>query len=434
MSQGYSNVASPGVMEQLTTTNRPWPGHEGNPKLLSRQGMIEHMFFEKGATVNFDNIPPLQFWAPLVGNTELLVRVNFVVTTLVKVSKVARRPLTADEIELTSGLAASSARWYPLISLSAISTALAFTWKGRHNYQFPFYTPRPKWNPALFPLKSLPLLRGPAAMYAWHAVRLGLYGFMCYLGFSPLGSSLANVSFEAHLLREPRLRNLQQDIMKNVSALRAAADAQKGPGAGIPRPQQGLPPYQSPRSQGASNPENQVSPDFGRDAYNEQPTHSFDKPATGLSRDTMSPDSQPSWPQNTPLPASSYSVQGSKFPNSSPRSVDDSDPFDDDDGSPVPASVRRAEAQRAQSAQSGSAWDRIRKQSQPTNSSRQEGGWAQLRQDKAPNPRESQPKTEGFAYTKYDEDKEKRNYEKEQAQREFDALLEAERRGGSGGR
>ncbi|KAI1329494.1 hypothetical protein F5Y16DRAFT_100075 [Xylariaceae sp. FL0255] len=167
------------------------------------------------------------------------------------------------------------------------------------------------------------------------------------------------------------------------------------------------------------------------------------------------------WPQTassprptSPQPAPTYS---------SPNQPDEDDPFDEDDGSPVSRSVRRAEASQASSS-SGSSWDRIRqkgraeanqKRNDPSStastweqlrqeaksesamwskgdSSGEESGWAQLRQDKTGVSRESAPKTDGFAYTKEVEEREKRNYEKEQAQKDFDALVEAERQGGNG--
>ncbi|KAI0888077.1 uncharacterized protein GGS22DRAFT_155045 [Annulohypoxylon maeteangense] len=418
MPNGFSISGPPEVMELLVTNHTPWPMHEGNPTLLRQQGLVERIFFEDDTTINFDQIPALQSWAPLVGHNEFS-RVNHVVASLMQASKLAKRPLTAEEVRLTSDFAASAFRWHPWVSLASISTALGFTWFGRHKFRFPFYTPRPgsAFNPTVFPTKSLPLMRGPVASLAWHSLRFGLYYAICSFGFVPLGGSLANMSFEAHVFREPRLKGLQNDIKNNVMAMRASAmNSQQGSNVRI----------EFPRGQDASNPDNQAQPDYGR-SYNEVSENGFGERASGPSSVTSSPTPQPSWSQNTPAPVSP-NTQGTRPPNPAPRYVDDSDPFDDDDGSPIPASVRRIEAQRTQSTQGGSAWDRIRQQSQSTNSSGQGGGWAQLRQDKAPN---SQSRTEGFAYTKQDEDKEKRNYEKEQAQKEFDALLDSERRGGS---
>ncbi|KAI2464058.1 hypothetical protein F4781DRAFT_92898 [Annulohypoxylon bovei var. microspora] len=422
----YQIVASPDVFKNHPTKNPPWPGNKGDLEGLQGQGVAEFLFFEEGATIHFDKITPLPSWTSLVlpfSNNELS-RTSFVVSRLGQLSSVASRRLTAREIDITSDFAAASFRWYPWTSAATFASSIALTWSGMRTFKFPFYTPR--IDPLVFPREGFAFFRGRQAMLAWHSFRFLVYATLLSLPMKPLGVSLASTSFSAHVVTDPRLSDLRDDIKKAVLAQRAAANnSQRGPGADRSRSPQGLPPPQTRRIQTQYPPEseNRVPPDYTPDTYNDQSENS-----SGES--TMNPTPRDSWPRNNQPPASPNNTQDTRFPDSSSGSVNvDSDPFDDDDASPVPASVRKAEEQRARNAQGGSAWDRLRQQSQSGNSPKQEGGWAKLRQGKTQS--DDQPKTEGFAYTKQDEEKEKRNYEKEQAQKEFDALLEAERRGQS---
>ncbi|KAI1208185.1 uncharacterized protein F4807DRAFT_431913 [Annulohypoxylon truncatum] len=430
-SPGYQVAADPDVLEALTTTHTPWPGYEGNLDLLRRQGAVEKTMFQDNATIDFDKIPSVQFWAPLVGYNKKH-HVRYVVVSVMEVAEAARRPLTPQEIDITSEFAALSSRWYPLCNLSAVATAGSLSTFGARDFRFPFYTPSPKtFDPYVFPKKTYPLLKGAKATFAWHTLRCSLYFAASYAAFIPLASSLAAGSFEARIRRDPRLEDLRGSIREHMLQVRAMiTKSLQGPGMGFPQRPQERPSHQIPRAQDVPKSENQARLDHGRDTYNEQTDNGFNEPATDPSKG-MTPTPQPSWSQNPRSPVPPNNTQDTKFPDPGSRYVDDSDPFDDDDGSPVPASVRRAEAQRSRSIQGGSTWDRIRQQSQSTNSSGRQGAWSHLRQDKAPNPRETQPNKEGFAYTKQDEDKETRNYEREQAQKEFDALLEAERHGRS---
>ncbi|KAI0138957.1 hypothetical protein F4776DRAFT_617438 [Hypoxylon sp. NC0597] len=421
--------------DQPVSNHPPWPY-----VVRFQQAQIEKNFFEEGATIHFERLPTLQFWAPFFLVTDSS-RVAFVTAKVVGSSKLSRRRLTAEEIDATSEAAAISCRYFPWIQPVSLAVASAITLGTRQTFSFPFYRPEAgKFDPLVFPTKRVPMLRGIRAVYAWHAFR-----FLCYyppvlFGSLLFFSSLAETSYEARLLRDPRLKGMMADMRRNSRQLRQQQNSPQGSGAGAPHPAKETPSVpRFPRDQYPSQPESQAAQDYGRDTYTGQSEGSSTEPATSPSRSTTITPPQSSWSRNSQSQAPPSKPQDVRYPESDWRSPDyDSDLFDDDDASPVSAASRRAEAQQARDTQSGSAWDRIRRQSQSGNtqwtqgdSSGQERGWGQLRQDKTQNPREAQPKTESFAYTKQEEEKETRNYEKEQAQKEFDALLEAERRGGS---
>ncbi|KAI1648943.1 uncharacterized protein F4817DRAFT_332355 [Daldinia loculata] len=427
------------------TTNPPWP-------LVSRnqQTQIERTYFEDGATIHFERLPRLQFWAPLFFMKESF-RVVYVTGKAVQASKLSQRRLTADEVNATSEAAANSARFLTWIHPVSLITTSIICWRTRKTFKFPLYQPKKrKFNPFTFPSKRLPIFTGASAVFAWHVSR-----FFCYLPFTLVGSlifftSVAESSYDAHLSRDPRLKNWLADVRRiHLNRLARMQRENQGPQRsfpGLPDPDsqssQRTPVPQSPRDKYSSESENEAPREYGHDTFTGQSESSPNGLASEASRSPSTSSSQSYWGKEIQSQAPPSKSQDTVYSDSgSQHSEDDLDLFDDDDASPVPAALRKAEAQQTRDGQGGSAWDRIRQQQSQSrsaqwargDSSGQERGWGRLRQDRTQNPRDSQPKTEGFAYTKQDEDKENKTYEKEQAQKEFDALLEAERRGGSNG-
>ncbi|KAI1410457.1 hypothetical protein F5Y13DRAFT_74291 [Hypoxylon sp. FL1857] len=411
---GFESLAfdDPSPFDQPVSDHPPWPHFQ--PR---QQALIEKTFFEEGATIHFERLPSLQFWAPLFLVKDS-VRVTFIATKVVSSSKVARRRLTAEEVDGTSEAAATCFRYIPWIQPLSMAAAFAVTWKKRRTFSFPFYRPTPrKFNPFVFPSRWMPILKGRRAFYAWHTCRYTSYFLPILVVNLIFFTSLTETTYQARVVRDPRLKNMVLDIRRN-----SGQSLQQGNSMQRPSP----PPS---RAQYPSQSENHGTRDYGRGTYTGQSENGFTESATRPYRSAAAsaPQASPSKPQYV------------RHPQSDSQNADyDDDLFDSDDASPVSAASRRSEAQQARESQSGSAWDRIRRQAQSGNaqwargdSSGQERGWSQLRQDKTRNPREVQPKTESFAYTEQEEYNENRNYEKEQAQKEFDALLEAERRGGS---
>ena len=113
-----------------------------------------------------------------------------------------------------------------------------------------------------------------------------------------------------------------------------------------------------------------------------------------------------------------------------PQSIseDESDPFDD--ASPVAPSERQYGAR--QTSYGGSAWDRIRNQAKPQGDAQRPAptsSWAQRREEE----QTSRGAQDGSSYN-YAQSDEDKAYAKSQAQKEFDEMIERERRGESDGR
>ncbi|KAI0009185.1 hypothetical protein F4779DRAFT_386415 [Xylariaceae sp. FL0662B] len=417
------------VSDASPTVHAPWPYMDP-----VSQGRIERRYFEKGATIHFDKIPELQSWAPWVGFRSL-VRVLFVTKRVIHFSLGAKRPLTATEIDATSEHAAASIRYLAWAQPASLAVAALCAWRRRATFRFAFYQPKMiKFDPFVFPSKRWPFLQDEAAARIWHVVRFGSYCPLSWFGAFFFFNSVQETSFHARMMRDPRLSNLYRDINRNNKAIgefeRRAQRRRLGlpdeqPGAHVPQsPQQHRGIAQSPVSQHTSEESIQMTQDNVPSAW--QPENSLERPDAGMER--------------APSQASPSELQETSDSDAWSRNTeDDSGLFDDDDASPVSPSVK-VQAKQTQNGSGGSAWERLRQQSRSTatqweqgDSSGQERGWARLRQDKTPDTRDDSPATEDFAYSKQDEEREKRNYEKTQAQKEFDALLESERRGGGEG-
>ncbi|KAI1748586.1 hypothetical protein F4782DRAFT_516618 [Xylaria castorea] len=386
-----------GGNDDAPTDNRRWP--DTDPFL---QGRFERTFLADGDTIDFDRVPKLQSWAPYFGVSDLF-RVLTVLKKVSTHSKGAQRPLTGVEATAIGEHTAHSLRilaWSQPLSW-IFATAAAFA--GRRTFKFPFYQPKMKrFDPFSFPTKRTPFLRGTKAAFMWQTIRLFAYVYITSIPTVIVFTSITETSFEAHVMRDERLAPLTEEIRRNTEhSIEQRLRRRVGDGA---------------------HQDGQTSQEDGSPNYATQSSTAFERPSSATESSQTAYPSRPYRSQEN-----TSSGLGSR------REDDDSDLVDDDDASPVATPSRGREMP---SSSSGSSWDRIRQQARSGNpnwekgdSSGQEQGWAQLRQDKTRNPRDPNFKTDSYSYSNDDEERERRNYEKEQAQKEFDALLEAERHG-----
>ncbi|KAK7743987.1 hypothetical protein SLS62_010402 [Diatrype stigma] len=382
------------------------------------QRAVEKRFFEDGATIPFDKLLAGTFSLPRPFFFSEGRRVMFILRHVVAAAHGSDRRLTAEEVDAVSKHAAHSVSRHVWIEPIAITGAAAATVNGRRTFRFPFFQPKPSYfDPAVFPARSFPLFRGIKATAHWHFVRFLAYYPFTFVASFALFESMSAMTFGVRLQRDPCLNALMQDTR---AAIRRNIKTPGPPGASQP-----------------SSIERQAG-------YSGSPLPPVPQPQSYPRSQTVGNDtaSAPEPPQWDTAQAPAQEPKGSTppaYPAENPSW--DADPFEDD-ASPVSPAARRAEAAARQQSSGGvSSWDRIRQQAQSGSgasgsfakgdSSGRESGWAQLRQDKAPNTAEGARGTEQFSYSKQDEEKERRNYEKDQAQKEFDALLDAERRGES---
>ncbi|KAL2147479.1 hypothetical protein VTI28DRAFT_9379 [Corynascus sepedonium] len=317
----------------------------------------------------FEDLPQLPFFAPLFAYTTDWQKME-VALPIVEASYHMGRMLTPSEADALAYYRAqfcSRVAWSPP---AVLLTAAYLTHRGRSSFRFPFYTPKPaSFNPMSFPSASMSYLSGPAAVRLWHVLRFGAYGLVCQLFIKSFIYSYAQTTTLVGAMRDDRLKVVRETISNRRS--------------GTARPQ--LP---------ASSP---ADPRQVPHSPNAPPT---DSPAPQAKR-------QPGWAQQPPEPQSAP--------------LDDDDSYLFDDASPVAPSQRQAPAHDTrQSSGGGSAWDRIRERAK----SEEGAPWnPRQRQDNAS---VGQPRRDQYTYTQADQEK---AYAREQAQKEFDAMLERERRG-----
>lgn len=272
-----------------------------------------------------------------------------------------------------------------------IGLAGYMTYRGRHTWQFPFYRPKlgGRFNPheatSLFSNKKI---RGVYPNLIWHTMRFTAYVAVTLILVEPMFRATNHLLTEQRIMKDPRLERFTKDVNARVEQMMGR-----------------IGPF-GPRGQSEEEQRHKAEDDGGFS------------------------ESQQEWQEPEKTAPSPYRWKQAAQPaRPAPQTErnDDWSVLDDDDASPVAASA-------PSSSMSGSAWDRLRQQShtspQQTQSNAQ-SGWGSVSQ---PRPQqqsqggwgESASSRESYSYNSPDEGK---SGAREQAQAEFDRLLEQERRG-----
>jgi hypothetical protein len=440
----------------------PWP--MAHPQ---KQAALEAKFFEDGATIHFDKIAPLSRWATTLSGLSMLERTQFVGGHVIKLAHVVQRKLTQPEIDALSEAAAQNYRrlgWSMPLAIGLTSAAVYHGWE---TFRFPFYTPKATWfHPQSFPSKRQAYLKGRNATFAWHLLRSFAYYPLMKISTTLFITSIATASLRANILTDQRLREVK-DALSNFDR-KQVRERMNLPEPGSQRQQQqqqqmgqsdqerrddtyrsvGLPPPSNGDIEAANQRRRpfqpaRTAPSSATDSPNQETPVDW---GTGDSQQTDSNQFQSQQATSIPTPARRPSWGGAKPPQEQPdqpQQTDtwgDSDLFDDD-ASPVSSSARQVERKQTGSqtrAQGASSWDRIRQQANSDASpfargdrSKQDTAWGNIRQDSAQTTRDrpGQPNKESYSYSEAEAIK---DYAKSQAQKEFDEMLEAERKGTSG--
>ncbi|KAM0348953.1 hypothetical protein ACHAPU_003887 [Fusarium lateritium] len=281
-----------------------------------------------------------------------------------------------------------------------LSLALAgyMTYRGRRTWQFPFYKPKlgGRFNPnEATSIFSNMKIRGPYPRATWHTLRFTAYAAVTMLMAEPGFRAINFIRTETAMSHDPRLKQFTKDANKRVEQV-------------------------------MSNPTISKTPFTGRDAHRSDesdPWASSNDGDNASSENSHQPTPSQSWDKSP-----SYTTTQQKQQPS-----DDWNVVHDDDASPIAASARKQPVY----ASSGSAWDRVRQQSygapqqqqQQQQSDNQSRGWAS-RSQAEPHPQSQTSwgngSTDSFSLNKPDAES---VVAKEQAQNEFDRLVEKERTG-----
>ncbi|KAL1836084.1 hypothetical protein VTJ49DRAFT_5607 [Mycothermus thermophilus] len=314
----------------------------------------------------FDTFPQLPAFAPLFRRTTDWHKKQ-VAAAIAQLAGEAGRVVTPDEadaIAYHTSQCFARTTWGPPITTFG---SAYMVYRNRTTFRFPFYTPTSaSFNPLCFPSTSKPIIKGSASVILWHSLRFSAYWLAFQVFVQPFVTSFATTTCMANMLLDKRLKSLYESIKRH-----------KGHLAG-PLPRQGGPPQQPAQQQ---------------------------------------PPLEQAPPQKSPWAR----------PASEQQDVPQQDTqFDDghifDDASPVsPAQQGQRPAVGTPPSTGGtSAWERIRQRAKA-----EEGAPWTPPQRHAGTPGRQPQRTESYMM---DPSEQEKAYAKDQAQKEFDEMLERERR------
>ncbi|KAI0026102.1 hypothetical protein F4780DRAFT_7478 [Xylariomycetidae sp. FL0641] len=377
------------------------------------QEVFQRSFLNDGVTIPFDELPQVSISILRLNRVAVeKARTQELLFQTAAHSTCVRRRLNAPEVQAIGEHSINYLRLYDrIVAATVCGAALAATLRARV-FGFPLYRPKMhSFDPYSFPRKSKPLLTGPPAAAMWHFLR-----FLCYMpvvGIPLVGICvpLAKLTLVNNLVRDPRLTPLYQEMDRltprnrnqnqYVAAWRMRMEMEA-------------------HARGRAKPSSPAEQPPMRSGY---PSQTF--------------PSQPSVGPSPYIAGHPHSPPAYIPPGQRGRDEEaDDDPLGEDDASPVSPSSQDSSTGQPRESYTGSAWDRLRQQSGSRTAkeerpgvSGEEQGWAKLRNNNAKVANEHSASDEDYTYSSAEEEKEKRRYDKEQAQKEFDALLERERRG-----
>ncbi|KAK2597596.1 hypothetical protein N8I77_012374 [Diaporthe amygdali] len=335
--------------------------------------------------INYDALPQMPFWSRLFGSSDDYVKTR-VATKVMASSASVGRELTQSEKDAMAYHFSKLLVTISYASPLAVGATYAFEKATRSKFGFPFYNPKPpRFNPNKFP--GVP--EGMISTWTWHGVRVLAWYTVSKVSIGLLATSYAISVYSANAGSDNRLESYRRELSR-----RAGVPMRGGQQPALPQEPSGQPRRQlsQPRWE-----EPEPAPESAGWAGSEQPEKAAPMSTTTQWTATQKPQTERQ---------DSYNQESYIF----------------DDASPVAASEQNNPPTQQSTQQGGSAWDRIRGQAQAARG--QPGSWAKKRQDEMTS-RGAQDGT-SYNYTTADEEK---SYAKEQAQKEFDEMLERERRG-----
>ncbi|KAG0649593.1 hypothetical protein D0Z07_3626 [Hyphodiscus hymeniophilus] len=389
------------------------PTSDDDPYSSSATQTVPANYMISGATLP----QPIPVFGSLLGfNHERFVK--FYTVRIEQHAQLLKRAPTQQEAE---AIAYWAAKQYSITSYGGPAGILAGMWRARNTHatmRFPFWQPNlEKFQSELFISERLALLRGNRAAMVWHFLRYGTY--------AAVGKNISDLLFGSYAMSvaavgemgDTRLKAMRETAEQRAQQQRGGLPGPRMPGtAGSPRGGR--------MEQGQSPSRDDASPTGG--IFQEE-SNGFEKEAFSTSdipQGTEQPSVSPSrWPQ-PPRQAPAH------IPASTQQTQTQDDPFFAfDDASPTGGAGARADTPSQQPQRQGSSWERVRqgagrvpagRQTGPVPTERQAGGWAGVRE-------QAESSTDNDAFPRGGSE---RNGEKSQAQEEFDARVERERRGG----
>jgi hypothetical protein len=370
---------------------------------------------------HFDNLPlgDLTQWILYGGPRRTNANLTLTIDLFRSIQDNIRRPLTQDEVNSIGrhSAMAGATNWAGIVSTFAAGPFFAY--KTNHNMKFPFKAPVPIESYNAFP-KARPILRGVQAQMLWQAWRYSIWTSVVAISTIPICGFIGTVFEFNGLARDPRSKEM---MVEYKQALRAKNERRRQQQFGkTPQPAPGPRTVENSNQTANTGFENtSPTPDYAM--YDQQPDTNDSQSSPHIQAAPQQTQQQQSrWPQrSSPTPARSQSARSKDdffFNDSSDSTTDPNSP------QYTPPSQPQQQSQPA-----GSVWARIRRQSSQSQSQQQEPLPSRLPR-RAPAGGGEDSGGDSFSFSGSDSEKQ---YAKQQAQREFDEMLERERReSGSG--
>ncbi|KUJ20435.1 uncharacterized protein LY89DRAFT_640003 [Mollisia scopiformis] len=350
--------------------------------------------------IDYSHFPkPIPIFGRLFGYNDAMVS-QLVQRKLDNATKLLNRPVTQDE---ATALAYFSAKQVSIMSYGSPAGLAGGLWRCYatiDTFQFPFFKPDlEKFRFDKFPSTRAPVLRDLRAIAAWHMVRAASYSTVgITIGNILFGSYAASVTVAGEML-DTRLKTYVEAIRERQRQ-------------NIPQGTKG--------SQPQTGQTGTISTGGSKLPYDQSPAGIFGQADMTPSSGTYDSGVQVQ-PQRRqwPLPR--------QIPPQAPQAPadDQAKPFDMFDGaSPTSGQGMMGDITPAQP--QGSAWERLRRGEKPAAAPSTTTYQQQQRQTQREQ-RDGSTIGDGYTFSRSDEE---RSYAKEEAQKEFDARIELERRGG----
>lgn len=331
-------------------------------------------------------------------------------------------PLSQQEAEAMAMYASKrtstmvGAQWF------AILGGFFMAWRGRSVMKFPFLRPKPMERYNVFPFGALPILSNGRARLMWHLTRANMYAALFLFAAAPLAGSMGTTQMTVGLYRDSRTHELVKRVgnFDRIQGNRASAGASTQPASQASKTQQSQ----------MTSPQDDASPSaWNDDAYTTSlPSDSSgDTNFTDDSTDTEAlndPNMQRRQARQPPPNAWNRASDKNNQQLDQNRSSSSSD-FFFDDASPTAGNDPDMSASQPYSRRpAGSAWESIRRGTNTSQKQNQSQSTAFNRNQKEQN---YENREESFTFSPAQEDAQ---LAKNQAQRDFDAMLDRERRQG----
>lgn len=355
-------------------------------------------------SVDASNWPkPIPILGPIFGFTPKLLQ-NLLQRQVITSTQVLGRQLNEVEVEALGYWTAKSIAIQSIGPPIGIAGGIYRARATREQFKFPFFTPDlAKMDVNVFPTQGMKLFSGQAAQSAWHAMRGTAYASMGYFIGTVLLSSYAASIATIGEMSDPRLKALIDKIRdKAKQAQGRMPNAQNAPQR----------PGEAKVWKGQTRQVDDASPTggYGLETPLDLSTNS-ERMLTD--EEIQAAEAMKTWSASKPTP-----YQNQK-PAPQSNSVDDA--FDD----ASPTGGRGMQTSQS----SGSAWERIRQQQASSGGdSPRRSAWSKNRsQAQQGQAQQKEAPTDSFAFSSTDEE---RQLAQSEAQKDFDARLDQERRGG----